>query len=105
VKGIERFIVLWALLYMAVYIPFFFAALHLIPGQRVFTFILPFHFLGMAQNLVAFIVTIRDLYKRTFPRENQKLTWLLLIVCTGGIGWIVYIFKHGLKPRDPANAP
>lgn len=54
----------------------------------------------MAQNLLAFFLTLRDLYLRPFPGENDKVTWCLLILCTGGIGWLVYVFKYALHPRD-----
>jgi hypothetical protein len=97
-RGVERCLVLAAIIYMAVYVPFFFMA----PGGfwgRWMTVILPLHFLSMLLNLIAIVLTIRDLYLRRFPTENAKLTWLLLILCTGGIGWLVYVFKHALKPR------
>jgi hypothetical protein len=59
------------------------------------------HFLGMALTIAAFVLTIRDLYKRSFPNPNQKLTWLLLITWTGGIGWLIYLFKYAFKARNP----
>jgi len=49
------------------------------------------------------LLTLRDLYLRRFDSENAKVTWALLIVMTGGIGWLVYIFKYALKPR-PASS-
>ena len=106
-RGWERFVVLWALGYMAVYVPFFFAFIGWMlanqPRDEFFFFVLmPLHFLGMASNVAALVVTIRDLYKRPFPRPNDKVTWCLLILWTGGIGWLVYVFKYGLKPR-PEN--
>lgn len=54
-------------------------------------------------NFIAFVLTIRDLYKRPFPKDNDKLTWAILILTTGGIGWAFYIFKHALKPRGGIN--
>lgn len=68
-----------------------------------FMILIPFHFLGMAQNFLALFLTLRDLYRRRFPRANQKLTWCILILATGGIGWVVYVFKHALKPRPTAE--
>ena len=61
--------------------------------------IVPFHIFGMLLNLVAFVLTLRDLYLREFASENAKVTWALLITMTGGVGWLAYIFKHALKPR------
>jgi hypothetical protein len=101
-RGLERFIVIWALVYTALYLPFFLVADRLLRPDQFFAVLLPLHFLGMAQNLAALVLTIRDLYKRNLPTENAKLTWLLLILTTGGIGWLVYVFKYALKPRVSA---
>ena len=101
-RGLERFLVLGAVVYMGIYIPCFLIA----AGSRnpdMFHVITPFHLFGMFLNLVALVLTLRDLYLRKFESENAKLTWALLIVMTGGIGWIVYIFKHALKPRPPSG--
>ena len=99
-RGLERWFVLWSLGYMVVYVPVFLIVMAR-PRASLdsFFYILPFHFLGMIQNFAALILTIRDLYLRSFAHENQKLTWLLLILLTGGIGWIVYVFLYALKPR------
>lgn len=94
----ERLFVLWTLAYMVVYSAVFVSIAYR-DVQPSLSWLLTFHFLGMAQNFAALFLTIRDLYKRPFPNPNQKLTWALLILCTGGIGWLVYIFKHAIKPR------
>ena len=98
---IERAIIITSLVYMLGYIPYF-----LVQGYRIAhgvpvspLAILPAHFLGMVFNGAAFVCTIRDLYLRSFSNPNTKLTWALLIMLTGGIGWLVYIFKYALKPR------
>jgi len=100
-RGFERWFVLWSLGYMMVYIPVFLIVFVATMAKQsdAFFYILPFHFLGMFQNLVALILTIRDLFLRRFPGENDKLMWLLLILLTGGIGWLVYVFMYALKPR------
>ena len=106
-RGVERFFVLVALVYMAIYIPCFLIAWASMLGSQEpgsFFIILPFHFLGMALNVVALVLTMRDLYLQNFEDENAKLTWALLILMTGGIGWLVYVFKHALKPRDHTEA-
>lgn len=46
------------------------------------------------------IIVIRDLYKREFENSNSKLTWLIVVSITGGIGLLIYIFKFGNKSRD-----
>ena len=97
-KGIERTIVIIAMTNMAIYMPcFFFLAIRMTPGFPSGMII--WHFAGMILNLIALVITIRDLYLRHFPNANSKVTWCLLITWTGGIGWIVYVFKHALKPR------
>lgn len=100
---LECSFVLYALGYTAVYVPIFVIVILRSP-QQFFSVLLPFHLLGMTQNLVAFVLTIRDLYVRRFSQPNQKPTWLLLIVTTGGVGRIVYIFKYALKPRSPSTS-
>jgi hypothetical protein len=96
-----RITILGAMLYMLVYFPYFFVQIYrMAKGVDVpLLAIAPAHFLGMALNVAALIMTIRDLFLRSFPNPNAKLMWLLLILLTGGIGWIVYIFKYALKPR------
>jgi len=100
----ERGILFGALLYMAVYVPYAMLQLWRISGTATAPppHLLPAHFLGMALNLAALIVTIRDLYLRPFAEANAKLTWAILILTTGGIGWLIYVFKHALKPRRAA---
>ena len=100
-RGFERWFVLWSLGYMIVYFPVFFVVIFstMATESNAFWYIMPFHFLGMFQNLMALILTIRDLYLRRFPGENDKLTWLLVILLTGGIGWLIYVFMYALKPR------
>ena len=105
-RGFERGFVVYALVYIAIYSVVFLGTAicsTITETDRAMLVLLPFHFLGMVQNFVALVLTIRDLYKRPFPNPNSKLTWLLLILLTGGIGWIVYLFRHALKPR-PAVA-
>ena len=98
----ERAILITALVYMIIYFAYFLMQMYLAAhGRQVSPWaILPYHFLCMGLNIAAFIVTIRDLYLRPFANPNSKLTWLLLILLTGGIGWLVYIFRHALHPRS-----
>jgi len=98
-RGIPRFVVLLAIANMSIYMPYFFVQFL----RDSATIIVPWHIAGMVLNLTAFVATIRDLYARPFPSPNSKVTWCLLILCTGGIGWIVYVFKHGLRPRTDAE--
>ena len=97
----ERVIVITALVNMVIYIPIFFSLFFCSPVEmaRRLYWLLPWHFAGMGLNLVALILTIRDLYLRPFKNPNTKLTWLLVILQTGGIGWLIYVFRHALRPR------
>jgi hypothetical protein len=93
----ERAFVLWSLVYLVVY-GFVFTVVAVRQDER-FDSLIPFHILGMVQNFAAFLLTIRDLYRRDFSNPNSKLTWLLMMFFTGGIGWFVYLYLHGLRPR------
>lgn len=104
-RGVERFLVLVAVVYMAVYAALFFTLFVIDMASGTLRSpmpwsLLPLHAFGMVLNVTALVLTIRDLYLRSFPKENAKLTWLLLILLTGGVGWLVYIFKHAMKPRQ-----
>jgi hypothetical protein len=59
----------------------------------------------MVFNFTALIVTIRDLYLRSFNNPNDKLTWLLLMMLTGGIGWFVYLWRYAFRPRPSVASP
>lgn len=104
---LERRFVIWTLLYLAAYgVAFLGFGVTALVTRDPMTWlngylhvVLPLHLLGMLQNFVALILTIRDLYLRPFPEPNDKLTWSLLIFWTGGIGWLVYVFQHALHPR------
>lgn len=101
-RGLQRYTVLIAIGNMVIYVPIFLFLMMRAESSGIepkIVTLLPWHFAGMLLNLLAIFATIQDLYLRDFPHPNSKLTWCLLIVFTGGIGWIVYIFKHALKPR------
>jgi len=101
---LERTIVLVALCNMALYIGTMVVVSIIEPSiptppGRVFAAFIAWHITGMAFNFTALIVTIRDLYLRSFSNPNDKLTWLLLMMLTGGIGWFVYLWRHAFRPR------
>jgi hypothetical protein len=50
-------------------------------------------------SLAAVVLIFRDLYEREFPNPNSKLTWMLIMVLTGGIGMVVYALRHAVRPR------
>jgi len=97
---LEKFTVYFVVLYAAIYTPVlvYLFFVHT-PSAVSFNTLMPFHLLGMVLNGVALIITIRDLYLRKFEKENAKITWALLIFLTGGVGWVVYVFKYAVKPR------
>lgn len=98
---LERTIVLVALCNMALYIGtmvvvgILSATNPAPPGSELFAWAIFAVFL----NYTAMIVTIRDLYLRSFNNPNDKLTWLLLMMLTGGIGWFVYLWRYAFRPR------
>jgi hypothetical protein len=104
--GTGRSLVLWAIRYMVVYLPIALAIILLKKSgaienndQRLLV-VVPFHFVAMLLNFLALVVTLCDLIDRPFPETWHKWMWLILILFTGGIGWLVYVFRYGLKPLD-----
>ncbi|WP_116812422.1 PLDc N-terminal domain-containing protein [Steroidobacter cummioxidans] len=55
--------------------------------------------LTLLLSIAAIVLLLRDLYKREFPNPNSKLTWLLVMAFTGGIGILIYAFRHAVHPR------
>jgi Na+/H+ antiporter NhaD/arsenite permease-like protein len=53
-------------------------------------------------SILTLYYLINDLYKRDFEKSNSKVTWAIIMFFTGGIGLIIYAFKHAIKPR-PTN--
>lgn len=97
----ERFIIIAAMINMGLYIPCFLGLMVFemdhTPPPNEFPFAV-WHLTGMCLNLLAIIATIRDLYRRSFVDPSAKLTWCLLIVCTGGIGWSIYVYRYLWRP-------
>ncbi len=68
------------------------------PADDYAIVLLPFHFLGMAMGVPMYVIVIRDVYKRTFPTPNSKVTWTILMLLL----WpsiLVYLYKHAFHPR------
>ncbi len=91
----EKAFVIFYLVETACYAPFFLTGY---PSMEVLD---PWHTFGMLMGIPLLIIPFHDLYKRSFPNPNSKVTWAILMLYTGGIGLFVYIFKHGFKPREP----
>ena len=51
------------------------------------------------------VLAIRDLYLRHFNGENAKLTWCLLILMTGCIGLVVYLYRYSFRSRLQVSPP
>jgi hypothetical protein len=89
----ERGFTIFYFVYAIAYIPCF---ILLMP--RHFWQLLPFHFFGMAIGIPMLIIVFRDVYKRTFPNPNTKVTWTILML----LFWpsiLVYLYKYGFRPR------
>jgi hypothetical protein len=55
--------------------------------------------IGGFMGWCAIALALRDLYLRDFTDPNAKMLWTLAILMTAGIGFVVYIFVHAVKPR------
>ena len=98
---LEKTIVIGFLIYVAAHVVYYIIQMYQDPAGAGVALgeVFPSVLFAMAFDLAAFIVTIRDLYLRPFPDPNSKLTWLLFILLPGGIGWVVYVFRHAIRPR------
>lgn len=101
----EKTIVIGFLVYVAAHVVYYVIQMYQDPAGAgvVLGEVFPSVLFAMSFDLAAFIVTIRDLYLRPFPDPNSKLTWLLFILCTGGIGWVAYVFRHAIRPRTEGS--
>jgi len=69
-------------------------------GIFVDQWVIPISAFLFAVSFAAVVLLIRDLYKRPFKSPNAKLTWLLAMFLTGGIGIVLYAFVHAFKSRE-----
>ncbi len=98
----EKAFMIFFLVYLACYLGFqayLDFGLGMFVDDEVFEVMRVLHVLGFVQVIAAYVIAFRDLYKRDFPKPNSKLTWALLILLTSGIGLLVYLVKHGFRPR------
>lgn len=106
----ERWFAIWTLSYMVIYALFFvgcavwcllisrnrdFAPENHVPGGLSTLFVL--HSIGMFQAFALFLLTVRDLFRRSFS-SSERVIWLILFFYTGGICWMIYLFKYAFKP-------
>ena len=96
----ERAFVIFYWVYMFVYIPYFIVvAVTGLMDHYFFYGVMPFHFVGMLMGIPMLIVVFRDLYKRSFPNPNSKITWTILML----MFWpsiLAYLYRHGFRPRE-----
>ncbi len=67
-----------------------------------FGFIWILWFFWMAIMIGAFvfwIVMLIDVVQRKFPKENDKIIWILVVVLAGIIGALIYYFMVKRKDR------
>ncbi len=79
--------------YVLTYIPCFVVLM-----PRYFFQVLPFHLFGMVISIPMLVIVFRDLYKRSFPNPNSKVTWTILML----MFWpsiLFYLYKHEFRPR------
>lgn len=61
----------------------------------IFGFIILFYFLIFAIAIASFIfwiIMLVDVIRREFPKEDEKIVWILIVVLTGIIGALIYYF-------------
>jgi hypothetical protein len=97
---VERAFIVWVLFCVLVYMGFCLTWLlrngSVFPHFRFWPLI---QFLFSLQNLVALLLTARDVQMRPSLTWEQKNIWLGLILLTFGIGWVIYLWKYAFRPR------
>ena len=64
-------------------------------------FLIWFFILGAAIfGIVFWIVMIIDVARRNFTKENDRTTWLLIVLLTGVIGAIIYYIEIKRKNKN-----
>jgi hypothetical protein len=91
----EKAFVIFYFVYVLAYIPFFF----LLPSAYFFVLLLPLHLFCMAIGIPLLIIVFRDLYKRSFPNPNSKVTWAILLLALPIPSIPIYLYKYGFRPR------
>ena len=98
----ERVLCVLCLLYIVGYGIFFFTVV-----WRGSAFeepiVLPLHFLGMVLSFTLVALILRDIYKRSFPDANAKVTWALLVVFANIFAIPFYLWKYGFRTRNPVT--
>ena len=94
---IEKLLIIFYWVYIAIYVPVFFAEalfLHL----DAMPYLLPFHFLGMLMGFGVLFCVIRDVLDREFPDSNTKVVWMIAIVAFWP-AMLLYLYRHGFRER------
>jgi len=89
----EKLIVVFFYFFIALYLPVFFYYIEIMPN-----WLIPLHIFGMTLSL-AFVGTIvKDIIKRDYLSTREKAVWICIVVFMWPTS-IIYIIKHGFKPR------
>ena len=91
---------MWVLFCVPIYVVF--CSMWFVRNGSVFPhfrFWLLIQFLFSLQNLVALLLTARDVQMRPSLTSDKKNIWLGLIFLTFGIGWVIYLWKYAFRPR------
>lgn len=102
----ERRFVIATLVFVATYIPAFIATILLTwnssreVGLWVGYVLFPFHSLVIVFCFAVVYLAIRDLFRRdTAELAFSRMSWLCIILGTGGWGAFPYCFFQGFKPH------
>ena len=61
-------------------------------------------FLFVIFSIVFWVLMIVDVAKRDFKKEDEKITWILVVALTGVIGALIYYFSVK-RPEDKKKKP
>lgn len=101
----EKSFIVFYLTYMIVYVCVFIGIIG--SGDispTTFHTILPFHLFGMAMGMPLYIIVIRDIYLRSFPNPNTKVTWTNLVLMFSP-SIFAYLYKNGFRSRETLPTP
>jgi hypothetical protein len=70
----------------------------LLPQYQRLSILLPVCGVGLLVNIVFLFLVFRDIFQRTFDTPRTRYFWLVIILLFWPAG-LVYLLRHGFKPR------
>ncbi|MBB5348909.1 putative membrane protein [Desulfoprunum benzoelyticum] len=72
------------------------------PQYQRLSILLPACSVGLIVNIIFLFLVFRDIFQRTFDNSRTKYFWLVIILLFWPAG-LVYLLRHGFKPRQPVG--